>query len=93
MLFIGFVLSFSRGSPSALTIYSPNDLSSSMGYPALDHASIPEVQEAIHRVLLAAKSAGKWAGMFCTSAEQVKARFEEGCESSFFQYRCDTYVL
>ncbi|KAF8911891.1 Pyruvate/Phosphoenolpyruvate kinase-like domain-containing protein [Mucidula mucida] len=58
----------------------PNDLCSSMGYPPLDHANIPEVQEAIKRVLAAAKAAGKYAGMFCTSAEQVKARFEQGCE-------------
>ncbi|KAJ7584617.1 Pyruvate/Phosphoenolpyruvate kinase-like domain-containing protein [Mycena floridula] len=56
----------------------PNDLASSMGYPALDHANIPEVQDGIKRVLAGAKSAGKYAGMFCTSAEQVQARFEQG---------------
>lgn len=60
------------------------------------HETIPEVQEGIKRVLAAAKSAGKYAGtrfykgvssiqtgigMFCTSADQVRARFEQGCES------------
>ncbi|THV05375.1 Phosphoenolpyruvate/pyruvate domain-containing protein [Dendrothele bispora CBS 962.96] len=56
----------------------PNDLASSMGYSPVEHPNIPEVQEAICRVLAAAKAAGKYAGMFCTSAEQVKARFEQG---------------
>lgn len=56
----------------------PNDLCSSMGYPALEHPNIPEVQEAIKRVLAAAKAAGKYAGMFCLSAEQVRARYEQG---------------
>lgn len=41
----------------------PNDLASSMGYPATQHPNIPEVQEAIARVLAACKSAGKYAGM------------------------------
>ncbi|KAJ3922686.1 Pyruvate/Phosphoenolpyruvate kinase-like domain-containing protein, partial [Lentinula edodes] len=59
---------------------SPNDLCSSMGYPALEHASIPEVQDAVQRILSAAKAAGKYAGMFCTSAEQVEARYKQGCE-------------
>ncbi|ORY57409.1 Pyruvate/Phosphoenolpyruvate kinase-like domain-containing protein [Leucosporidium creatinivorum] len=61
-----------------LLFVGPNDLASSMGYPATEHASIPEVQEAIARVLAACKAAGKFAGMFCTSAEQVQARFEQG---------------
>lgn len=51
-----------------------------MGYPALEHASIPEVQDAVQRILSAAKAAGKYAGMFCTSAEQVEARYKQGCE-------------
>ncbi|KAH9482460.1 4-hydroxy-2-oxo-heptane-1,7-dioate aldolase [Psilocybe cubensis] len=36
---------------------SPNDLASSMGYPPLSHESIPEVQEAIERILAAAHKA------------------------------------
>ncbi|PPQ79570.1 hypothetical protein CVT25_003452 [Psilocybe cyanescens] len=56
----------------------PNDLASSMGYPALAHESIPEVQEAIARVLAAAHAAGKYAGMFCTQAEHVRRRYAQG---------------
>ena len=51
-----------------------------MGYPALEHARIPEVQEAIKRILAAAKAAGKYAGMFCVNAEQARARYEQGCK-------------
>lgn len=47
----------------------PNDLASSMGYFAFDHPTIPEVQEAIERVLRAAKAAGKYAGHFALSAD------------------------
>ena len=46
----------------------PNDLAASMGYFALDHAKISEVQEATKRVLKAAKDAGKFAGHFALSA-------------------------
>ena len=51
-----------------------------MGYPALEHATISEVQEAIKRILAAAKTAGKYAGMFCVNAEQAQARYEQGCK-------------
>jgi len=51
----------------------PNDLASSMGYFALDHASIPEVQEATVRILKAAKDAGKFAGHFALNAEIGKS--------------------
>ncbi len=47
----------------------PNDLASSMGYPPLEHAKIPEVQEATAKVLKAAKSAGKYAGHFALTGE------------------------
>lgn len=60
----------------------PNDLCSSMGFPALEHPNIPEVQSAIERVLKAAHNAGKYAGMFCTAADQVQKRFEQGCTCS-----------
>ncbi|TFK43299.1 Pyruvate/Phosphoenolpyruvate kinase-like domain-containing protein [Crucibulum laeve] len=56
----------------------PNDLASSMGYPPLDNGKIPEVQEAVKRILAATKAAGKYAGMFCLSAEEVRWRFEQG---------------
>ncbi|KAL4868571.1 Pyruvate/Phosphoenolpyruvate kinase-like domain-containing protein [Aspergillus spectabilis] len=56
----------------------PNDLASLMGYVAFDHAGIEEVQEAIGRVLRAAKDKGKKVcGAFCFSrgggAEEVGA--------------------
>lgn len=47
----------------------PNDLASSMGYVAFDHASIPEVQEATVRILKATLDAGKYAGHFALSAD------------------------
>jgi 2-keto-3-deoxy-L-rhamnonate aldolase RhmA len=34
-----------------------------MGYPSHKHPHIPEVQEAVARILAAAKAAGKYAGM------------------------------
>lgn len=34
-----------------------------MGFVSSDHPNIPEVQEAVARVLAAAKAAGKYAGM------------------------------
>ncbi|KAF8914152.1 Phosphoenolpyruvate/pyruvate domain-containing protein [Gymnopilus junonius] len=61
-----------------LLFIGPNDLSSSLGYPPLEHEAIPEVQEAIKRVLTAAHEAGKYAGMFCTASEHVHRRFEQG---------------
>jgi 4-hydroxy-2-oxoheptanedioate aldolase len=63
---------------------SPNDLASSMGYPSHEHESIPEVQEAIKRILTASHNAGKYAGMFCTAAEHVRVRFAQGCEPRLF---------
>ncbi|KAJ3809406.1 Pyruvate/Phosphoenolpyruvate kinase-like domain-containing protein [Lentinula aff. lateritia] len=69
----------------------PNDLCSSMGYPALEHASITEVQDAVQRVLSAAKAAGKYAGMFCTSAEQVEARYKQGFD--FMNLGADVVAL
>lgn len=50
----------------------PNDLCNSMGFPAVEHPNVPEVQAAIQRVLEAAHAAGKTAGMFCTSPDQVR---------------------
>lgn len=51
----------------------PNDLASSMGYFAFDHPKIPEVQEAIQKVLSTAKAAGKYAGHFALTADAGKA--------------------
>jgi len=52
-----------------------------MGYIGQDHSKIDEVQDAVKRVLEACKAAGKYAGMFCMTGEQVQARFEQGCKS------------
>ncbi|GAA5861969.1 hypothetical protein JCM1840_006892 [Sporobolomyces johnsonii] len=56
----------------------PNDLALSLGYPPTSHPDVPQVQAAIARVLAACRAAGKYAGMFCTSAEQVQERFAQG---------------
>ena len=56
----------------------PNDLASSMGYVAFDHASTPEVQEATERVLKAALAAGKYVGHFALSAEIAAAKYKQG---------------
>ena len=80
MLFIGCVLTSMITRRANSTIFRPNDLAACMGYPFYDHESIPEVQEAVQRVLTAAKDAGKYAGMFCTEAKHVRARFQQGCE-------------
>ncbi|KAF9076574.1 Pyruvate/Phosphoenolpyruvate kinase-like domain-containing protein [Rhodocollybia butyracea] len=69
----------------------PNDLCASMGYPALEHSNIPEVQEAIKRILAAAKAAGKYAGFFCMGADQVRARYEQGFD--FFNVGADVLAL
>lgn len=56
----------------------PNDLASSMGYVAFDHASIPEVQDASARVLQAGRAAGKYVGHFALSAEIAAQKHKQG---------------
>ncbi|KAF7548890.1 hypothetical protein G7Z17_g6763 [Cylindrodendrum hubeiense] len=56
----------------------PNDLASSMGYFAFDHASIPEVQQATEKILQATLDAGKYAGHFALSAEIAAQRYKQG---------------
>ncbi|KAH7324530.1 Pyruvate/Phosphoenolpyruvate kinase-like domain-containing protein [Stachybotrys elegans] len=56
----------------------PNDLASSMGYVAFDHATISEVQEATQTILNATLKAGKYAGHFALSAEIAAQRYEQG---------------
>lgn len=56
----------------------PNDLASSMGYVAFDHASTPEVQTAIERVLKAGVAAGKYVGHFALSADAAAAKVKQG---------------
>lgn len=56
----------------------PNDLCMSMGYVAFDHATTPEVQRAIQRVLKAGLDAGKYVGHFALSAEAAAAKAKQG---------------
>ncbi|EFW99925.1 2-dehydro-3-deoxyglucarate aldolase [Grosmannia clavigera kw1407] len=56
----------------------PNDLASSLGYVAFDHATTPEVQEASARILKAGLAAGKYVGHFALSAEAAAAKYREG---------------
>ncbi|ETN40838.1 uncharacterized protein HMPREF1541_05118 [Cyphellophora europaea CBS 101466] len=58
----------------------PNDLASSMGFVAFDHAKTPEVQEAIAKVLRVGKEKGKFVGHFALSAEEAGSRWEQGWE-------------
>ncbi|XRM38755.1 hypothetical protein ABZX51_002152 [Aspergillus tubingensis] len=69
----------------------PNDLASSLGYFALDHAQIPEVQEATDRVLQAAKGAGKYAGHFALSADVAAAKYHQGFD--FVNFGADIVAL
>lgn len=46
----------------------PNDLASSLGYVAFDHAITLEVQQATERILKATLAAGKYAGHFALDA-------------------------
>ncbi|KAH6685484.1 Pyruvate/Phosphoenolpyruvate kinase-like domain-containing protein [Plectosphaerella plurivora] len=56
----------------------PNDLASSIGYVTFNHASTPEVQTAITRVLRAGLNTGKYVGHFTLSAEAAAARVGQG---------------
>lgn len=56
----------------------PNDLASSMGYVAFDHASIQEVQDASARVLEAGKAAGKYVGHFALNGEIAAQKYKQG---------------
>ena len=51
----------------------PNDLATSMGHFAFDHAKTDDVQKATGRILKAAKDAGKYAGHFALSSEIGKS--------------------
>lgn len=56
----------------------PNDLASSMGHVAFEHARVPEVQEATARVLRAGQAAGKYVGHFALGAEEAARRVGQG---------------
>lgn len=67
----------------------PNDLASSMGYIAFDHASIPEVQEATKRILKAGLDAGKYVGHFALSPEIGKSHDLSDIDSAAKSSRAD----
>jgi 4-hydroxy-2-oxoheptanedioate aldolase len=56
----------------------PFDLSNSLGHPLAHGVEHPIVAEAIQRILEAAHSAGKKAGIFTTSGEDARNRVEQG---------------
>ena len=56
----------------------PNDLASSMGYVAFEHASIPAVQEATKQILKAGRNAGKYVGHFALSADAASQKYAQG---------------
>ena len=56
----------------------PNDLASSMGHVAFEYPHIVEVQDAIARVLRAAKMHNKYAGHFALGAEEAARRWKQG---------------
>ncbi|KAI1023742.1 hypothetical protein LB504_005236 [Fusarium proliferatum] len=56
----------------------PNDLASSLGYVAFDHATTPEVQQTTQRILDATLAAGKYAGHFALDAATAAQRYEQG---------------
>jgi 4-hydroxy-2-oxoheptanedioate aldolase len=59
-------------------IIGPNDLAVSYGHPSGLPQVPPDVEESVQRILGAAKKAGKFAGMFCSGAQDVNRRIEQG---------------
>lgn len=53
-----------------------------MGFVSSDHPNVPEVQEAIARVLAAAKAAGKYAGMVRSPPHRMTADVNSAAVSS-----------
>jgi 4-hydroxy-2-oxoheptanedioate aldolase len=62
-----------------------------MGLPPLNHPNEPDVQAANARVLKAAHDAGKYAGMFCVTPQQVLERAAQGFD--FMNLGADTVAL
>ncbi|KAB5551360.1 Pyruvate/Phosphoenolpyruvate kinase-like domain-containing protein [Coniochaeta sp. 2T2.1] len=50
----------------------PFDLGNNIGHPVIDGVIKPELEDAIRKVVAAAKKADKRAGIYCTSGEQAK---------------------
>jgi 4-hydroxy-2-oxoheptanedioate aldolase len=50
----------------------PFDLGNNIGHPVIDGKIVPELNDAIKKILEATNKAGKRAGIYCTSGEQAK---------------------
>ncbi|KAG9235647.1 Pyruvate/Phosphoenolpyruvate kinase-like domain-containing protein [Amylocarpus encephaloides] len=66
----------------------PFDLGNNIGYPILDGTMHENLQVAITKVLQAAKSAGKKAGIFCSNG--VKCKIQPLSAESIFSVICST---
>lgn len=55
----------------------PFDLGNSLGYP-IQGTFAPELKQAMHRIMKAAKDAGKKAGIYCPSGEIARQFADEG---------------
>lgn len=69
----------------------PFDLGNNIGHPILDGTMHENLKAAIAKVLRAANSAGKKAGIFCTSGEQGKIWADKGFH--MMSVATDIYVL
>jgi 2-keto-3-deoxy-L-rhamnonate aldolase RhmA len=58
----------------------PNDLASSMGFVAFDHAMVPDVQTVAERIRMYGKMHDKYVGIFCLGAEEAAQRWSQGWE-------------
>ena len=69
----------------------PFDLGNNIGHPIVDGEMHVNLRAAIAKVLKAAKSAGKQAGIFCTSGEQSKFYADQGFQ--MINVATDMHVL
>jgi 4-hydroxy-2-oxoheptanedioate aldolase len=69
----------------------PFDLGNNIGHPILDFTMHENLVTAIDKVLQAANSAGKKAGIFCTNGQQGKAFADKGFH--MISVATDIYVL
>jgi 4-hydroxy-2-oxoheptanedioate aldolase len=69
----------------------PFDLGNNIGHPIVDGSMHQNLRSAISKILQAAKTAGKKAGIFCTSGEQAKEYADEGF--SMISCATDMHIL
>jgi 4-hydroxy-2-oxoheptanedioate aldolase len=56
----------------------PFDLGNNIGHPILTGEQDPELKAAIEKIRVAAKKAGKWCGIYCSSGAQAKMYADQG---------------